>query len=266
MSELLLLIAEDNIVNQKVAMLQLQKLGYKADAVNNGQEAIDALQTKPYDLVFMDCQMPVMDGYAATREIRRLEGEQKHTLIVAMTANALVGDREKCLEAGMDDYLSKPVTPEALATLLARVVAKIKAEKAEKAEKATPESQPAPLPATTSEPAPEPLLVDVESMRELMGDELPAVFEMYLEETSVNIDQLTTAIEAGDVQEVGRLAHSCVGTSGTCGIVGLAPVFRELEKQARAGSLANAPEILVRIKEGFGQVSAIIESEVASLT
>ncbi len=118
-----ILVAEDNPVNQQLARAMLLRLGYQADVVGNGQEAVDVVMTVPYDLVLMDCQMPVMDGFEATRTIREREGDVRHTPIVAVTANAMEGDRQRCLDAGMDDYLPKPFRAGDLRRILDRWIA-----------------------------------------------------------------------------------------------------------------------------------------------
>jgi CheY-like chemotaxis protein len=122
-----ILLAEDNPVNQKLALRLLERMGYRADVVENGHEAITALEGSAYDVVLMDIQMPELDGLEATRRIRRRWPGEEGPRIVAMTANAMDGDREACLEAGMDDYIAKPIAPEALqATLVATAPAGVR--------------------------------------------------------------------------------------------------------------------------------------------
>jgi two-component system sensor histidine kinase/response regulator len=117
-----ILLAEDNAINQKVALKLLEKLGYRADAVANGQEAVTALSSIPYDLVLMDCQMPEMDGYEATRTVRNTDFPVINTdiPIIALTANAMEGDKERCIAAGMNDYLAKPFSPQDLVDILTK--------------------------------------------------------------------------------------------------------------------------------------------------
>ena len=115
-----ILIAEDNPVNQRVASLQAKNLGFETDVVNNGEEALASLDRLAYTLVLMDCQMPLMDGYQATRELRKREQSGRRTPVIAMTANAFASDREACIQAGMDDFLAKPVNLRALAMVLDR--------------------------------------------------------------------------------------------------------------------------------------------------
>lgn len=122
------LVAEDNPVSQLVAVGMLTKMGYRADVVGNGKEAVDAVTRLPYDLVFMDCHMPEMDGFEASRTIRSQEAGRSHLPIIAITASALSGDRERCLEAGMDDYLPKPVRESDLSFVLERWLRKSSSE------------------------------------------------------------------------------------------------------------------------------------------
>jgi two-component system, sensor histidine kinase and response regulator len=241
MSPKLILLAEDNIVNQKVAIRQLQKLGYRADAVANGREALEALSRIPYDLVFMDCQMPEMDGYEATREIRLREGETKHTPVVAMTAHALEGDREKCIDSGMDDYITKPVKPEELNRVLDAFLGGTKPENRGLIIDASP--------------------VDLDRMHDAMGDE-PTQFSetlnLYLETTSQSFKKLEAAMASGDCSEIESIAHSCGGSSAVCGMTAVVGPLRELEVAARAGDLSNAARAVAQAKQEFERLQTFL--------
>jgi len=245
----LILLAEDNIVNQKVAVRQLQKLGYRADAVANGREAVEALKRIRYDVVLMDCQMPEMDGYEATAEIRRLEGTARHTMIVAMTANALQGDREKCIQAGMDEYISKPVKSEDLAQVLQRVFAVNDVDQTETDGSLIDDVPP----------------VDLKRLHEAMGDELSEILDIYLEQTSMNLKKLETAIAAGNAAEVNLLAHNSAGTSANCGMVALIEPLKELERMGREGSLDGAELVGQRALSEFERVKSFLDANLSNL-
>jgi CheY-like chemotaxis protein len=242
MSHRLILLAEDNIVNQKVAARQLLKLGYRADVVANGREAIEALSRIPYDLVFMDCQMPEMDGYEAAAEIRRLEGESKHTPIVAMTAHALDGDRAKCIAAGMDDYITKPVKMERLSEVLEFFFNNGGGQDPVR-EASAP-------------------LVDVARMHEMMGHEVVELSELvnlYLHEMDKNLNYLDAAVSSGNHNEVESIAHNCAGTSANCGMTAVTAPFRELEDAGRAARLEMAPASLAAAHKLFASTREFLE-------
>jgi PAS domain S-box-containing protein len=247
-SHKLILLAEDNIVNQRVAIRQLHKLGYRADAVANGSEAIEALSRISYDLILMDCQMPEMDGYEATTEIRRQEGETRHIPIVAMTAHALTGDREKCMVAGMDEYITKPVKLEELSRVLELFLR-------------TPGTAPGDQAGFNTA-----TLVDVDRMHEMMGDE-PGEFQeianLYLDQMGKSLHKLDAAVASGNHVEVELIAHNCAGTSANCGMNAVAIPFRELETVGRNGCLDGAPAVLAQAHQLFEQTHACLTRHMA---
>jgi two-component system sensor histidine kinase/response regulator len=209
-----ILLAEDNMINQKVAMRQLLKLGYQADAVADGHEVLEALKRIPYKIILMDCQMPDLDGYDTTRRIR--SEEHRPIYIIAMTAHAMQGDREKCLAAGMDDYLSKPVRSDELRAALARW-----------------------QPPASVEDHP----VDLRQLREAAdGDagEMRSLSASFLAQADELMSELAAALAGGSAPKVNALAHKLCGSSGSCGMVALAPLLRELEQMGHAGDLSAA--------------------------
>ncbi len=212
-----ILLAEDNITNQQVALGILKKLGLRADAVANGAEAVKALESIPYDLVLMDVQMPVMDGLEAARRIRSPESKVRNRAIpiLAMTAHAMQGDRERCLEAGMNDYLSKPVSPQALAEALARWLP----------------------PQSTA-----PVVFDRAGMlARLMQDEDLArvVTESFLDDIPRQIVALRGYVEAWDAPGAERQAHTISGASANVSGEALRALAAEMEKAGKAGDLGS---------------------------
>ena len=201
-----ILVAEDNVVNQKVALRMLQKLGYHADAVANGKEAVTALETVPYDLVLMDVQMPEMNGLEATRAIRDPQAKVRHRdiPIVAMTAHALKGDRDKCLEAGMNDYISKPVTTSALQEILEKLLG------ADEAGKASP---PPPAPKL-------PVPVNVQRLNDITDGDLAferELIESFLADTEQHVTDLESAVRGKNGEALKLQAHSIKGSSANAG-------------------------------------------------
>jgi two-component system, sensor histidine kinase and response regulator len=249
-----LLIAEDNIVNQKVAAKMVEKLGYQADVVANGLEALEALSRIPYSAVLMDVQMPEMDGYAATREIRRREeGQNRHTPIIAMTANAMQGDREASLEAGMDDYVPKPVKPEELDAVLKHWILR--------PEDATPASGAVDRGASPDDSIDRSVLA---GLRELQAEGEPDIVaelaEMFLEDVPIRLTELRDAVEIGDGHLVERVAHALKGSSAAIGAVKMEVICAELEEMGRSEDLAAASERLSNLHEEFGRVGMALEA------
>jgi CheY-like chemotaxis protein len=228
-STLRILVAEDNAVNQQLALLLLQKLGYRADVAADGREALEALERQPYDVVLMDVQMPEMDGLEATRRIhRRWAGERPR--IVAMTANALEGDREACLAAGMDDYISKPIREEELTTALRGVAHR-------------------PPGAALDASA-------LDRLRETVGTEqaLHELTRTFLADTDRLLAELRRDIETGRAADVRRHAHTLKSTAASFGATELSSVCRRLEDLAGEGSLDAAAALLPSIDAEFSRV------------
>jgi signal transduction histidine kinase/DNA-binding response OmpR family regulator len=228
-----ILLAEDNITNQQVALGVLKRLGFRADAVADGLEAIQALRTIPYNLVLMDCQMPEMDGYEASRRIRE-EGSgvlNSRVPIVAMTAHAMKGDREKCIQAGMSDYIAKPIRPEDLAEVLERWLPGV----ARVASPAPAPGSPETLSPAEDREVSDREIFDVSVLRKrLMGDEelIKTVIEAFLNDIPCQIEKLCSSIVAKDASQAERLAHRIKGAAGNVAAMGLQKVAHELEQAA----------------------------------
>ncbi|MGA2864866.1 MAG: response regulator [Verrucomicrobiota bacterium] len=280
-----LLLCDDNLINQKVALRLVQQMGYRADLAATGIEALAALDRQPYDMIFMDLMMPEMGGLEATRIIRHRQRRRDEfpnykspIVIVAMTASAGGGDREKCLAAGMDDYVAKPVRPgdvRAVVEQWAAVAARTEPTQSPAA--ATPGAAgasevdrslepPSPVAPAAVAPAAE-APVDMERLRALTDgtpEDLRELILMYLDQTGQQVPQIEAAVKANQPEQVRRLAHSCVGASATCGMDRLTLLLRELEGQGAAGKLDGAAELCQAMIAEFECIRRFFEACLAA--
>ncbi|HMA37007.1 MAG TPA: response regulator, partial [Chloroflexia bacterium] len=246
-----ILLAEDNAVNQKLALRLLERLGYRADVAGNGIEVLDALVRQRYDIVLMDVQMPEMDGLEATRQICTRWPVAERPRVIAMTANAMQGDREMCLDAGMDDYISKPVQVKELVGALDRWGQEVTG----RAEHA---AAPVPAPAAPAAAAPidEDVLANLRRDLQVEGeaDIVQELIGLFVEGTPPLLVAMRDALAAGNAEQLQRAAHNLKGSSSNLGARPLADYCARLEKSGRSGALDGADAILAELEEEFARV------------
>jgi CheY-like chemotaxis protein/HPt (histidine-containing phosphotransfer) domain-containing protein len=220
-----LLLAEDNPINQKVAVAMLSSVGYRVDTVVDGAAAVHAAAARPYDAILMDCQMPELSGYEATAAIRGHEGPRRHTPIIAMTAGARREDRERCLASGMDGYLSKPVTKDALLALVARYV---------RPNRATPGRPPHPGTDTATEALFDPVVLDQLRVLGEAAEEdfLGELITQFVQDTGPLLAQLREAVDTDNAFAVSGIAHRIRGSAGQLGGRRLVSSCSRLEHEA----------------------------------
>jgi len=268
------LLVEDNEVNRQVAQRLLTLSGVSFSLAENGQEAVDALAERRFDAVLMDCQMPVMDGYTATRVQRQRETEAHaaRVPIIAMTANAMAGDREKCLGAGMDDYLTKPLNRALLEQTLrkwlrpgasTRSVATVRAPKpvsAAPAATVAPVVLAAPAPAapasTSSAGALDTSIIG--DLVDVMGDEFPDLVRVYLEDTPKNVALLEQAARQRSMEGIIAPSHSLKSTSANLGALRLSELAKRLEHGARTGDLTEPLILVGELKREYQHVASAL--------
>jgi signal transduction histidine kinase/CheY-like chemotaxis protein/HPt (histidine-containing phosphotransfer) domain-containing protein len=256
------LLAEDNGVNQVVARNMLKALGCTWDIVPNGQEAVTAFEREQYDIILMDCQMPVMDGYEATRVIRereRASGSGLRKPIVALTANALVGDAEQCLAAGMDAHLAKPYTRKQLASILARW---LPAEHVSRREvpQATETAAVAQAVESRDRVLDRAALDNIRAVDE-DGSVILEVLQMYLDEAPQHMSGLRSALTSSNATEMGSVAHALKSASFNVGAKSLGELCRKLEQRAKAGDLSAAGDLVAAIEAMMERVQPALRAE-----
>jgi CheY-like chemotaxis protein/HPt (histidine-containing phosphotransfer) domain-containing protein len=246
-------VAEDNLINQQVAIRLLERMGCGVTVVNNGREVLDILTQNPYDLVLMDCQMPDMDGFAATAAIRTREVQSGgHLPIVAMTAHAMQGARERCLAAGMDDYISKPVAAEELQRMLQKWAAAAAAPGDTCSLPTSVVSRPAPEPAAPLDAA------AFAALQDLADEDAPTfvltLVEAFLRDAIAHLAALCCAAEADDATTLERAAHTLKSASASLGALGMAALCRQLQEVAHTGTVVGAAGLLQQLTDEFTRV------------
>lgn len=257
-----ILLAEDNVVNQKVALSMLGRMGYRPDVVSDGLEVLIALEKVPYDLVFMDVQMPEMDGLEATKHICDKYGHEleKRPAIVAMTAGAMEGDREICLQTGMDDYISKPVKIEALQEILTHWGEIIIGQKTPPPLSPRPEVEKA-------SSSPHVMVEVIESIRQEVqiegeADVVTELINLFFEDTPKQLLAIKEAINNSATEALGERAHALKGSCGNLGVVRLAEISATLEKKAKADTItkAEAESFLTQLENEFIIAKSILNN------
>jgi signal transduction histidine kinase/HPt (histidine-containing phosphotransfer) domain-containing protein len=238
-----ILLADDNLINQKVGVKMLQRLGYRPEVAANGVEAIKLLDQQPFDLIFLDVQMPEMDGYEAARRIRQKWSDPQRPNLIAMTGNALEGDRERCLEAGMDDYVAKPVRiPELQAVIQRWGEAR--------------QSAPAPAAATPAEPILDPTIIaELSEMKSKEGVPLLCeLIDLFFQNAPRHLEEIKTS--GDNLQQLSFAAHVFRGMSLNLGANGLGQLCQELEDLAMAGNTAAIPALIPRLELDYQRTAA----------
>ncbi len=280
-----ILLAEDNAINQKLALLVLERLGYRADVAGNGLEVLAALHRQPYDVILMDMQMPEMDGLEATRAIKREFASERQPRIVAMTANAMKEDRDECFAAGMDDFIAKPIQFSELMAALNKCQARAAAHAntqpvsqnlapepppvaaVQAPAVSAPPTQPIEVPAasdTVSSKPPPPVLdcAALERLRNTLGLQadvlLPSLIDNFFKDAPKLMATAHQALTQKQTADLRRAAHTLKSTSATFGAMALSALARELEYQARDGTLEGAEALIGRIKKEYEKAKAAL--------
>jgi len=245
-----ILVAEDNVINQKVALLTLERLGYRADMVSNGIEVLEALRRQWYDVILMDVQMPEMDGIEATAHVRSEFSEDEQPRIIAMTANAMEGDKERCLEAGMDDYVGKPFRMHELAAVL---------RKCEPGDPTDPSLSIDTGGADGLLPIDRAMLNGlIDSLGPGAKDIIPSLLDSFCTDAQELIDAAHEALKKGEHIELRRAAHTLKSTSATVGAMILSQASRDLEVVAKDGDLHRAAYLITALEHSFAAAQAAL--------